>query len=148
MKCLFCDIIKGKREKGHILFQDKNHIAVLDIFPIYKGQCFIIPKKHIGSLDLWKMSNADYSKLLVFTKKVEKLLEKALKPKFTCLVVEGTGVDHLHIKLYPIIKIKKWADTKPRKLTPYPGYITTWLGSKAKEGDLLKIAKKIKKLTP
>lgn len=148
MKCKFCEIAAGKREREHVLYQDKNHIAVLDLFPVYSGQCFIIPKKHIGGLEIFNLANKEYSDLLVFAKTVGKLIEKALHTKFICLVLEGTGVDHLHIKLYPITKIKKWAEKAPHKIEPYKGYLSTWLGARAKESDLLRLAKKIKIAVP
>jgi len=144
MDCRFCEIAKGKREKEHIIYQGEKHVAVLDLFPIFKGQCFVIPKKHVGGLKLFEIPDNEYSELLLFAKKVGKILEKALGTKFTCLVVEGTGVDHLHVKLYPITQIKKWAEKSPHKIEPYKGYIPTWLGARAKESELLKIAKKIK----
>ncbi len=45
MHCIFCDIISGKRE-GHFVYQDNNHVAFLDKYPIDKGHTLIVPKKH------------------------------------------------------------------------------------------------------
>jgi len=144
--CRFCEIGKSIREKEHVIFEDKKHIAFLDLYPIAKGQCMIIPKKHIGGLETFTMSDKDFSDLFIFTKKVAKKLEKAMKPKFTFLVIEGTGVNHLHIKLYPIYKIRKMAEKRPiTPHRPYYGFLTTRLGPKAKERELIRIAKKISK---
>ena len=45
MTCIFCDILAGKRD-GHIVYEDENHIALLDKYPIDDGHTLVIPKKH------------------------------------------------------------------------------------------------------
>lgn len=45
MGCIFCDIIDGKRE-GHIVYDDGEHVAFLDKYPIDKGHTLVVPKKH------------------------------------------------------------------------------------------------------
>ncbi len=143
--CIFCEIVKGKREREHVIFEDDKHIAFLDMYPIMKGQCMIVPRKHVGGLEAFTMSDKDFSDLFVFSKKVAKMIEKKLKPKFISLVIEGTGVDHLHVKLYPVYEIRKMAEKGPIKpYKPYDGYIITVPGPKADEEELVEIAKKIK----
>jgi diadenosine tetraphosphate (Ap4A) HIT family hydrolase len=142
--CIFCDIGKGIREREHVIFEDEKHIAFLDLYPTAKGQCMIVPKKHVGGLESFNLSDEDFSDLFIFVKKVAKKLERAMKPKFTFLAIEGTGVDHLHVKLYPVYKVKKMAEKRPIKpYRPYYGFFTTRLGPKAKEKELIKLAKKI-----
>lgn len=43
--CIFCDIISKKRE-GHIIYEDSEHIAFLDKYPIDKGHTLVVPKTH------------------------------------------------------------------------------------------------------
>ena len=45
MNCLFCDIIQGKRE-AHFIYEDQNHVAILDKYPIDLGHSLVIPKSH------------------------------------------------------------------------------------------------------
>ena len=45
MACIFCDILDGKRD-GHIVYEDDEHIAFLDKYPIDDGHTLVIPKKH------------------------------------------------------------------------------------------------------
>ena len=45
MDCLFCDIIAGRKD-GHFIYQDDNHVAFLDKYPIDKGHTLVLPKKH------------------------------------------------------------------------------------------------------
>ena len=41
---IFTEIIEGKLP-GYIIFEDKNHVAILDKYPIDTGHSLIIPKK-------------------------------------------------------------------------------------------------------
>ena len=41
---IFTEIIEGKLP-GYIIFEDKNHVAILDKYPIDTGHSLVIPKK-------------------------------------------------------------------------------------------------------
>lgn len=41
---IFTDIIEGKKP-GFIIFEDENHVAILDKYPIDTGHSLVIPKK-------------------------------------------------------------------------------------------------------
>ena len=41
---IFTEIIEGSRP-GFIIFEDKNHVAILDKYPIDTGHSLVIPKK-------------------------------------------------------------------------------------------------------
>ena len=45
MTCIFCDILDGKRE-GHFIYEDKDHVAFLDKYPIEDGHTLVIPRIH------------------------------------------------------------------------------------------------------
>ena len=45
MSCIFCDILDGKRT-AHILYEDGQHIAFLDRYPIDVGHSLVVPKEH------------------------------------------------------------------------------------------------------
>ena len=45
MSCIFCDIISKNRE-GHFIYEDDNHVAFLDKYPIDKGHVLVVPKHH------------------------------------------------------------------------------------------------------
>ena len=34
MTTIFTDIIEGRRESGHKIFEDEKHVAILDKYPI------------------------------------------------------------------------------------------------------------------
>ncbi len=45
MNCLFCDIISGKIN-AHFIYEDDNHIALMDKYPIQKGHTLVMPRDH------------------------------------------------------------------------------------------------------
>jgi len=143
--CIFCKIVEGK-EKSFKLYEDKKYIAILDRFPNIMGQTLVITKDHINSY-AFDLSEKELCELMKVTKKVAKMLEKGLKVKRVHMVIEGTAINHLHVKLYPAIgmkgKNKKLIADDRIYFDEYKGYITTLLGPKADEKDLKEVQNKI-----
>jgi diadenosine tetraphosphate (Ap4A) HIT family hydrolase len=144
--CIFCKIVKGQIP-SHKIYEDREHVAVLDIFPITKGQALVITKRHYGSYQ-FDLPDDVYTKLFLVSKKVGKSIDKSLKAQRTFLVVEGMEVNHIHVKLYPVFRVYKKTETSPpeEKLLEkwYSGFITTLHGPRAKEKKLAQYARLIK----
>ncbi|MBI3623300.1 HIT domain-containing protein [Candidatus Pacearchaeota archaeon] len=143
--CIFCKMVKGEIPSVKI-WEDKNFIAILDKFPNVKGMTLIIPKKHSNSY-VFDMPDKNYSELMIVAKKIGLMLDKKLKVKRTAMVMEGLGVNHAHIKLYPIYgldeKFKEtWAKDKVY-FNKYQGYISTQLGHEKSTEELKKVAEEI-----
>lgn len=145
-ECIFCKIAKGELDSAKI-WEDEEFFAFLDIYPNTKGMALVIPKKHYDSY-AFGMSDEFYSKLMLAAKKVALLLDKKLNVKRTAMVMEGMGVDHVHIKLYPLYGLdKKFEERIEQKrifFKEYGNYITTQLGPKADTNELKKLAEKIR----
>ncbi|MEK6875550.1 MAG: HIT family protein [Nanoarchaeota archaeon] len=144
--CIFCKIINEEIPSVKI-WEDDKHVAILDINPNTEGMTLVLTKKHYDSYT-FEMPDKEYSELMIAAKKVGKLLDKKLKVKRTALIMEGLGVNHVHIKLYPIYgldeKFKEiWAKEKVY-FDSYKGYITTQLGPKKSKEELERIAEKIR----
>lgn len=45
MGCAFCEIVKDAG-KGHIIYEDEEHLAFLDLYPITEGHSLVVPKRH------------------------------------------------------------------------------------------------------
>jgi diadenosine tetraphosphate (Ap4A) HIT family hydrolase len=142
--CIFCSIVAGKIP-SYKIYEDENHIAFLDIFPNIRGQTLVVSKKHFSSnaFDLDPEALADFIKS---TQKVAKLLEAKLKVGRVHLVLEGTGINHLHAKLYPAIGIigkefNEHVANEKRHFDHYEGYITTLMGPKADDKELAELQK-------
>lgn len=140
--CIFCKIVKGEIPCVTV-WEDEEFMAILDVMPNTKGMTLILPKNHFDSY-AFDMPEEDYNKLMDASRKVAKILEKGLKVQRVAMVMEGLGVNHVHIKLYPIYGLEEkfeemWA---PKKVyfEKYPGYITTETGE-AKTIEDLEIVK-------
>jgi histidine triad (HIT) family protein len=144
--CVFCGIVKGNIPSAKI-WEDKEHVAILDINPNTKGMTIVLTKKHYDSY-AFDMPELDYEKLMAASKKVARMLEKAFGITRVALVMEGMGINHVHIKLYPMHGVTEkfketWAEEK-QFFEKYPGYISTVLGPKQVPiGELKKLAHEI-----
>lgn len=146
MDCVFCKIVKGEIP-CYKVYEDEEFLAFLDIFPNVRGMTLVMTKKHYPSY-AFELPEEVYVKLMKVSKKIAKTIDKALNVKRTAMVMEGMGINHVHIKLYPLHGLEKefeemWA---PEKVffEKYRGYITTQLGPKANDKELEEIARKIR----
>jgi diadenosine tetraphosphate (Ap4A) HIT family hydrolase len=138
--CIFCKIVKGEISCAKI-WEDKEHLAMLDINPNTEGMTLVLTKEHYDSY-AFDMPDDAYKKIMVASKKVARMLEKAFNISRVSLVMEGMGINHVHIKLYPMHGVKEkfketWASEK-EFFEKYPGYISTVLGPKQVSIDELK----------
>lgn len=144
--CIFCKIVKEEIPSVKI-WEDDNFLAILDLFPNTKGMTVVFPKNHFDS-DAIEMGDKSYKDFFLAAKKVGKILKKGMKVSRVAMVMEGMGVNHAHIKLYPLHGVGK--NFKPilakekLYLKKYPGYLTTRMGPQAEVKELQKIAKQIK----
>ncbi len=145
--CIFCKIVKGEIEAIKI-WEDDKFIAIFDVNPNTKGMTLVLTKEHYDSY-AFDMSDDVYSEFVLAAKKVAKILEKGLSVKRVAMVMEGMGVNHAHVKLYPLHGLEKEFKevlTKERVyFENYPGYLSTQLGPQANIEELKKLAEEIKK---
>ncbi len=94
--CLFCKIIKGEIRSFKI-YEDKEFLAFLDIFPKTEGHTLVIPKTHVQWV--WDYSNlGQYFELV--GKLARHLREKSGEAMVRCLIY-GVEVPHAHVHLLP-----------------------------------------------
>lgn len=101
LDCIFCDIVKGKKP-GHVVYKDKDTIAILDIFPIAPGHMMVIPVRH--GVTILDYSKEELGKIWETVKKNIRVLEKTFNTNsFTIGINHGElmGVPHLHIHIIP-----------------------------------------------
>jgi histidine triad (HIT) family protein len=101
--CIFCKI--GNNEApSHKIWENKDFVAFLSIFPEVEGMTLVIPKKHENSYFL-EVDKKVLNNLIEAAKTVSRLLDKNLEGvSKTKLVFEGLEIDHLHAKLYPMYR--------------------------------------------
>lgn len=145
--CTFCKIAEGSLESAKI-WEDELFIAVFDVNPNTKGMTLLLSKEHYDSY-IFDMPSEIYTKFMLAGREVADTLEKGLGVKRVALVMEGMGINHAHLKFYPLHGVKqKFKEMWGRKrifCKTYKGYITTQLGPPADLGQLKKFAKEIRK---
>jgi histidine triad (HIT) family protein len=145
-ECIFCKIARGEIPSFKV-YEDEDFLAFLDIFPNVKGMTVLITKKHHPSY-LFEMDEETYAKMLSASKKVASMLDRALGVRRTSMVMEGMGINHAHIKLYPLHGLEKEfkAVESNEKIffEKYQGYVTTKQGPKANFSELSDLSRKIR----
>ena len=145
--CIFCKIVKEEIDSAKI-WEDDEFLAILDINPNTKGVTLILTKQHYDSY-AFDIPEDVYQRFMLASKKVARILEKGLNVKRVVMVMEGMGINHVHIKLYPLHGITEkfkemWAKEKVF-FEKYEGYISTQLGPQVDISELKKLAEKIRK---
>src|SRR3989338_5175380 len=98
----FYEIVSGNIKTPGLFCEDKEFMAWLAIDPNTAGFTCVIPKQHFGS-DVLKMPDEELQKFIVVAKKVAGILENYFEDVGRVgLIMEGTGIDHAHIKLVPM----------------------------------------------
>ncbi len=141
--CIFCKIISGEIP-SYKIYEDDDFIGILDVFPNTKGMTLVIPKEHYDSY-AFEMPEEIYSKFFLTAKKLGKIIDEKLEVVRTALVMEGMGVNHAHIKLYPLHGLDKEFKAvnsgEPKFYENYQGSLSTAMGPKASDEDLKEVQK-------
>ena len=146
--CIFCDIVAGE-SPAHKIWEDDKHLAFLSIFPNTEGFSVVITKDHYPSYAFDAPEDV-YVDLLKTAKKVGKLLDKKLPDVGrTGLIAEGFGINHLHIKLFPMhgTVMDEWKpinSTVDKYFEKYEGYMSSHDYKRADDEKLFDLAKKLK----
>lgn len=101
MATIFTKIIQGEIPSYKIAEND-DFYAFLDIFPLEKGHCLVVPKKEVDYI--FDMEDDLLAKFHLFAKKVALAIEKSIECKRVGIAVIGLEVPHAHIHLIPLHK--------------------------------------------
>ena len=96
---IFTKIVSGELP-AYKVAEDEQHLAFLDINPNAKGHTLCIPKKETNKL--FDLSQAEYTALMHFSRKVALGLEKAVPCQRIGMTVIGLEVPHVHVHLIPL----------------------------------------------
>jgi histidine triad (HIT) family protein len=99
MASIFTKII-NREIPGHIVAENDNYIAFLDINPLVEGHVLVVPKQETDYI--FDLKDDVLSGLHLFAKKVAKAIEKSVECKRIGVAVIGLEVPHVHIHLVPL----------------------------------------------
>lgn len=111
--CVFCKIIT-KEIPSEILFEDEKVIAIMDIKPVSRGHCLVIPKEH--HVDVAATPDDLVQYVILKTKQVALAAERAVGAHGFTLstnrgAAAGQSVFHLHFHIIPRFEndgLKPW----------------------------------------
>lgn len=149
--CIFCKIVTGK-VPSHKFWEDDTHLAVLSIFPNTEGFSVVLTKEHKPSY-AFKNDDKTLTDLILATKKIANILDASFGDVArTGMFFEGFGVDHLHSKLFPMHgtgEMTEWKNIESEKIKTYfkkyPGYLASNDSIRADEGELARLAARLRK---
>jgi len=152
--CVFCEIIKGNLETPGIFWEDDEFMAFLSTWPSVEGFTVVVPKKHFSS-DCLALPDDVLQKFILAAKRVSNLLLKKFEDVGRVgLIMEGTGVDHAHIKLVPMHGTghmkqgiwKQYLSNRNDYFEKYEGYLISTDGPKADPQKIKELAAELKKI--
>ncbi len=153
-ECIFCKIISGEIKTPGIFWEDNAFMAFLSTWPNTEGFTVVVPKEHYGS-DVLGMPDEILQKFVLAAKTVsKKLINHFDDVGRVGLIMEGTGIDHAHIKLFPMhgtghMKKGEWKQYHSNNdnfFETYEGYISSNDGPKGNEQKIRELAGKLREI--
>ncbi len=114
MATIFTKII-NREIPAHIVAEDEQFIAILDIMPLVTGHTLVIPKKEVDYI--FDLDNDTLAGMSLFAKKVAQAVKQVIPCKRIGVAVIGLEVPHTHVHLVPMNAMGDINFTRP-KLNP------------------------------
>jgi histidine triad (HIT) family protein len=99
MPSIFSRIV-NREIPAHILQEDADFLAFLDVRPIRAGHTLVIPKVEID--DFFDLPDSLLSGMLVFARPVARAIRETTGARRVGLAVVGIEVPHAHLHLLPV----------------------------------------------
>jgi histidine triad (HIT) family protein len=96
--CVFCRIAAGV-ENAYVVCENELSTAILDINPLARGHCLVIPRRHV---QWWHELTVEESQsLFELAHEVARRVTATLEPDFVCMYIRGRRIAHTHVFLVP-----------------------------------------------
>jgi histidine triad (HIT) family protein len=96
--CVFC-AIAGGAAPAHIVDEDELSLAILDIQPLARGHCLVIPRRHVR---WWHdLTEDETASLFGLARRVARRMTTVLEPDMVTLYARGRRIPHTHLFLVP-----------------------------------------------
>jgi histidine triad (HIT) family protein len=103
LSCVFCDIVQ-RVTPSHVIYEDKEFIAILDKYPISIGHTLILPKKHMGRVKV--LSQNEFCALYARVYALNALITSRLGATASHISInDGAAanqlIPHVHVHIIP-----------------------------------------------
>lgn len=100
-RCIFCEIV-ARRAQSHVVYEDEQTLAFLDLFPVTRGHVLVVPKRHVDRLT--DLPEADYEGFLRALTRVCRRVDR-LSDHYNVSLNQGSLagqiVFHMHFHVIP-----------------------------------------------
>ena len=111
MASIFTKIINGEIP-CHLIGEDEDNFAFLDIFPLRPGHILVVPKQEVDYI--FDLPEKQLASLHLFSRKIALAQIKAFPCKRIGTAVIGLEVPHAHIHLVPMNQTSDLDFTQPK----------------------------------
>ena len=99
--CLFCRIVAGE-EHAHIVYEDDDCVAFLDVRPLFPGHVLVVPREHLETL--WDLPDDQLAPFFANVKKLTVAVRDAMESQGAFVAMNNVvsqSVPHLHAHVAP-----------------------------------------------
>lgn len=111
MASLFTRIIQGEIP-AHVILENEDYFAFLDVFPLVEGHVLVIPKQEVDYL--FDLDDQTLAGLFQFAKRVAAAVGKAIPCRKVGVSVIGLEVPHAHVHLVPLQQVDDMNFSRPK----------------------------------
>jgi histidine triad (HIT) family protein len=99
--CVFCKIVAGELPAS-IVFEDEDHVAFLDVRPLFEGHTLLVPRVHVETLA--DLPPAAVGPFFTLTQRLSVAIPQAMEATGTFVAMNNIvsqSVPHLHCHVVP-----------------------------------------------
>jgi histidine triad (HIT) family protein len=97
--CIFCKIV-AREEPAHIVYEDEQVLAFLDIHPVRAGHTLIVPKTHYAYFE--DMPAELMAHIARLAQRFARQMMTMYQPMRVGMIISGTDVAHMHAHVAPM----------------------------------------------
>jgi histidine triad (HIT) family protein len=100
-ECVFCRIIAGELPAS-IVYEDDDHVAFLDVRPLFEGHTLVVPRVHVETLA--DLSPEGVAPFFTLVQRLSVAIPKAMDAAGTFVAMNNVvsqSVPHLHCHVVP-----------------------------------------------
>ena len=101
VSCAFCAIARGEA-KAHVVLDLPEHVAFLDLRPVFKGHTLLVPRAHVATLV--DLPHDGIAPLFAAAQRLARAVEIGLGAAGTFVAINNKvsqSVPHLHVHVVP-----------------------------------------------
>lgn len=139
--CVFCRIVRGE-SPAHLVYEDADTVAFLDIFPVSEGHTLVVTRNHHENI--FEASAEELAAVARAAKKVAHALAAVLRPQGLMVfqlngAAAGQTVFHYHMHLMPRgagepLRLHSRTPGEPARLAELAERLRGWLRSQEESG--------------